>query len=246
MKGVCLNGKVFSSKGCGDFIVVEHKNWRNVKVKFLDTGYEIVTRVDKVQTGSVRDKLLPSTFGVGILGDSGFSTEDRQHSVWTGMLQRCYCPKYQTLKPSYIGCSVSESFKKYDNFHIWCENQIGFDNDGWHLDKDILVKGNKTYSENLCVFVPHEINTAIVTSRSFRGKSLIGLRLDKRSNKFQARVNRYGKSFSLGYFQDELEAFSVYKQAKEGYLKELATKWKDQIDPRVYQALNNYQVEMTD
>lgn len=246
MKGTCLTGQVFSSKGFGDFIVVDHKNWRNVKVKFLDTGYETITRVDKVQTGSVRDKLMPNTFGVGILGDKGFSTEDRQHSVWTGMLQRCYCPKYQSLKPSYIGCSVSDFFKKYDNFHVWCENQVGFDNIGWHLDKDILVKGNKVYSEDVCVFVPQEINSAFTTSKRIRGETLIGLRLDKRSGKFQARLSRGGKSVSLGYFDTELEGFKVYKEAKEVYLKELAEKWKGAIDTRVYEALISYQVEITD
>jgi oligoribonuclease (3'-5' exoribonuclease) len=44
----------------------------------------------------------------------------------------------------------------------------------------------------------------------------------------------------------ELEAFLAYKHAKEAYIKELANKWKDQIDPRVYDALMNYQVEITD
>lgn len=241
-----LNGKIFTSKGYGDFEVIDHKNWRNVKVKFVDTNYTTTTRVDKVLTGAVRDRLFPSVFGVGVLGSKDLSSSDKQHHLWSGMLQRCHCDKYQAKKPTYVGCTVSEYFKRYDNFHEWCENQVGFDQEGWHLDKDLLVKGNKIYSEDFCVFVPHEINTAIVTSRSFRGDSLIGLRLDKRSNKFQARVNKYGKSFSLGYFEDELEAFSAYKQAKEDYLKELANKWEDQIDPRVCQALNSYQVEITD
>ena len=241
-----LNGKIFTSKGYGDFEVINHKNWRHVEIKFVDTNYVTTTRVDKVLSGAVRDRLSPSVFGVGILGSKEFSSSDKQHRLWTGMLQRCYCDKYQTNKPTYIGCTVSEYFKRYDNFHKWCENQIGFDQDGWQLDKDLLIKGNKMYSEDLCVFVPHEINLAIVTSKSIRGESLIGLRLDRRSNKFQARINRGGKSFSLGYFEDELEAFSVYKQAKESYLKELAEKWRGQIDPRVYQALNDYRVEIID
>ena len=38
----------------------------------------------------------------------------------------------------------------------------------------------------------------------------------------------------------------VSKIARESYVKEVANKWKDQIDPRVYEALMNYQVEITD
>lgn len=38
----------------------------------------------------------------------------------------------------------------------------------------------------------------------------------------------------------------AYKQAKEAYIKEVANKWKDQIDPRVYEALMIWEVEGTD
>ena len=68
------------------------------------------------------------------------------------------------------------------------------------------------------------------------------------TGKFRAYVSQ-GKGLPikhLGLFENKLEAFSAYKQAKEDYLKELADKWKDQIDPRIYQALNRYQVEITD
>ena len=53
----------------------------------------------------------------------------------------------------------------------------------------------------------------------------------------------------MGAYNTELEAFKAYKQTKqtkENYLKELANKWKDKIDIRAYNALMNYQVEITD
>ena len=56
----------------------------------------------------------------------------------------------------------------------------------------------------------------------------------------------FGKVKTLGNYKTELEAFNAYKAAKEAYLKELAEKWKSEIDPRAYDALINYQVEMTD
>ena len=59
-----LNGKIFTSNGCGDFEVINHKNWRHVEIKFVDTNYVTTTRVDKVLSGAVRDRLSPSVFGV--------------------------------------------------------------------------------------------------------------------------------------------------------------------------------------
>ena len=55
-----------------------------------------------------------------------------------------------------------------------------------------------------------------------------------------------GKQEHLGSFKTELEAFNAYKQAKEAFIKEQANKWKSEIDPRAYEALMNYTVEITD
>ena len=49
-----------------------------------------------------------------------------------------------------------------------------------------------------------------------------------------------------GVFNTELEAFRAYKVAKESFVKEQAEKYKSQIDPRAYNALMNYTVEITD
>ena len=60
-------------------------------------------------------------------------------------------------------------------------------------------------------------------------------------------ISKYeGKSFETNSFDTPEEAFYVYKEAKEAYIKEVANKWKDQIDPKVYDALMKYQVEITD
>lgn len=36
------------------------------------------------------------------------------------------------------------------------------------------------------------------------------------------------------------------EEAIEARIKELADKWKDKLDPRVYEAMYNYKVEITD
>ena len=55
-----------------------------------------------------------------------------------------------------------------------------------------------------------------------------------------------GKREHLGLFKTELEAFNAYKTAKEAFVKEQANKWKSQIDIRAYNALMNYEVNITD
>ena len=65
-------------------------------------------------------------------------------------------------------------------------------------------------------------------------------------DKYCASCRRGGGKEYLGTFDTEIEAFRAYKHAKEAYVKELANKWKDQIDPKVYEALMKYEVEITD
>jgi hypothetical protein len=109
------------------------------------------------------------------------------------------------------------------------------------------VKGNKIYSEDTCCFVPMEINVALTKSDKSRGKYLVGVTLNKQGTGYVARVQvGGGKRKHLGTYATQTLAFAAYKQGKEDYIKSLANKWKDQIDPRVYEALMGYQVEITD
>ena len=176
---------------------------------------------------------------------------DCNYTVWYSMLQRCHNSKIHKQKPTYSGCAISDNFKSLTYFLDWAKQQVGhnsIDGEGrkFNLDKDILIKGNKVYSENTCVFVPMEINNLILNSRATRGEFPVGVHYEKSRNKFQAYIRKNGKRVYLGRYNSEVDAFKAYKTAKESYIKEIADKWKDKIDPRVYEALLNYQVEITD
>ncbi len=128
----------------------------------------------------------------------------------------------------------------------------GYDNyqykqDDRQLGKDLLIKGNKIYSEETCVFLPREINVALTKSNKTRGDKLIGVCFDKQYKKFVSRVSLgAGNQKVLGYYDNEYEAHLSYKKAKEEYLKELAEEYKDMLDPRAYEALYNYTVDIDD
>ena len=247
-------GEIFKTNKYGNLTVIEYINNRNVHVKFADTGYETITRLDSIKDGIVKDKLSPSVYGVGILGDGVSKTKGKQtkeYQLWFGMLERCFDEKFQKKRPTYKGCKVSDNFKHFPYFKEWCSKQVGFnskDDKGnpFQLDKDILVKGNKLYSEDACVFVPKEVNILLTKNNAVRGELPIGVSYDKKNRKYVAQISMFKEIIRLGFFYTVEEAFSTYKTAKEAHIKEIANKWKDKIDPRVYEALMNYQVEITD
>ena len=248
-------GKVCKSKSSGDFKILKYKDKTNVEIRFLKTGYETTVELGSIRKGEVKDLYSPSVFGVGVVGTkyptkiNGVQT--KEYNLWINMLRRCYSDKYQKKQPTYEGCEVSDKFKSYEYFYEWCHKQVGFGNEGnenpFHLDKDLLIKGNKIYSESTCVFIPAEVNTLLVKRTASRGEHLIGVCWKKANKAFVATVRKNkGKQEHLGYFNTEIEAFNTYKTAKESFVKEQANKWKDKIDPRAYEALMNYTVGITD
>ena len=250
-----FEGSLFKTKRYGDLIVTKYINHKEVYVKFLDTGYETKAYFGNIKKGIVRDRTVPSILGVGIIGDEVTKVNGnrlKEYNLWQGLLERCCCDKFHVKYPTYKDCSVSDNFKYYPYFKEWCNNQIGFnvlDDKGNHfeLDKDLLIKGNKAYSEDTCCFIPREINVALIYNQTKKGNHPIGVSYSKVNNKFVVYVKKgEGSREYLGYFEDASVAFLAYKASKEAYLKELANKWKDKIDPRVYEALIGWEINIDD
>ena len=118
------------------------------------------------------------------------------------------------------------------------------------LDKDILVKGNKIYSPETCMFVPQNINKLFTKSNKIRGKYPIGVYFNKNANKFKAqcRIFYNGKTQqeSLGLYNTIEDAFNAYKQFKEANIKQMADEYKGKIPDKLYEAMYDYKVEITD
>lgn len=194
-------------------------------------------------------------YGIGINDKKYPTSRDRkrlkEYNSWKSMLFRCTEKAWQK-KPSYVGTTCSENFKHYSFFYEGCQSQVGFSNIDekgkcWQLDKDLLVKGNKHYSENTCVFVPPRLNLLTTNCLSTRGELPVGVCWNKGYNKFQAGCSdTTGKSKYLGVFDTIEEAFLAYKAFKEALIKEVANEYKNVLDNRVYQALTQYEVEITD
>ena len=187
-------------------------------------------------------------YGVGV-NDRRYPTKVngkilKVYNLWQNLLARCYHPRTPTERPTYVGCSISEKFKDFSFFHEWCLTQIGFGQEGYQLDKDLLLKGNKVYSEDTCVFLPRDLNSLLLSSKAARGNLPVGV--SAKNGKFQVGCNTDKSSRYAGFFDTPEEAFYAYKQVKEAFIKRQAEKWKDQIDIRAYEALMCYEVLPTD
>ena len=167
-----------------------------------------------------------------------------EYYLWKSMIIRCYKEQYLEKYPTYRGCSVGFDFLQYHLFFDWCRKQKYFNNTNYCLDKDLIKKGNKTYSSDLCCFIPSEINSLLTKSDSARGLFPIGVGFDR--GKYKARMKVNGKTQHLGRFDSVQKAFIAYKTAKEKHIKNMAEKYKEAIDERAYKALLNYTVEITD
>lgn len=244
-------GEVYPTKKHGDVEIVEYNKAADVTVKFLKTGYLKKVQMSHVLAGNMLDNTQPTTLGVGIRGTLPTCNENgvdlKEYTAWYNMLKRCYPTKNsEHLYLSYQDCYVSEYFKHYENFNKWWFEQVGYNENKWCLDKDILIKGNKMYSEDNCCIVPQQINALFTKANRIRGGCPVGVSFNKSIRKFEAYFTQDNLRVRLGYYTTPEEAFLSYKVAKETHIKQVANKWKGKIDNRVYEALLKYEVSIDD
>lgn len=239
-------------------VIVKYRNAYDINVYFPEYDWIYKSaRYDKFRNGSIRCPYEKTVYEIGYLGEGGYMTKEngkhsRVYSTWHSMLQRCYSNKYHEKYPTYKDCEASDEFHNFQNFGEWDEdNYYKVEGQRMELDKDILVKHNKMYSSETCIYVPQTINTLFVKKDRNRGKSAIGT-YHLENGKYRAYCNlinpQTGKSKlkNLGHYDTELEAFEVYKYYKEKNIKEVADYYLGEIPERLYDALYRYEVEITD
>lgn len=159
-------GEKFTTQHCGDVIVCEYKNTKNITVVFVDTGTTLKT-TKRVLTGSdrprLRDPLAKSVFGVGCIGVGQHKAHDgpadtKAFSIWRAMLRRCYYEPERTAWRD--GCTVADEWLNFQTFAEWFEKNCPRDGGRYQLDKDLTIPGNKRYSPGACRFVTQQENLA--------------------------------------------------------------------------------------
>ena len=230
-------GDRFINKQMEYCTVIEYNSARNVVIEFDGyKGYRKVVFASMLKSGEFRNKYKPFVKGVGYIGEGKYNSSTksgdiRVYNVWKSMLERCCVIEIQQQRPAYAGCTVCDEWYNFQVFAEWYVNHK-FAGLGYHIDKDLLVFGNKHYSPDTCCLVPREINNAI-SSTSSKG-------VRSRGGRFTARIGAGGKN--LGAFSNVEDATRVYIKAKEDYVHSLADKWANRIEWRAYKALMEWKV----
>lgn len=235
-------GGLWKTKDGSEFEVIEILDSRNTIIKFYEpVEYVETVSPSNIVSGSISNKFKPSVCGKGYLGKYPVDVESKCYKSWSGMMKRVYNPISESTKVNYGDCSVDESWFYIGNYADWFDKQVLQEN--WQLDKDLLIPGNRVYSENACVFLPREVNTFLTNRANHRGEWPIGVTYHPRLNKWQATCSNNNRgNVYIGVYTSPDAAFQAYKSVKEKYARELAEKWKGIIDDRAYEALMKFDV----
>ena len=135
------------------------------------------------------------------------------YRVWNRMLERGYSERLKKKYPAYEDCSVCIDWHKFSNFKLWMQTK---DWKGKHLDKDLLVMGNKIYSPATCVFISPALNIMLSTLWSKEDGKLCGAHKRHSSKGYKAVCSDPTGTYKkhIGDFTTEEQAHAAWKERK--------------------------------
>ncbi len=188
------------------------------------------------------DFKLPNGKWAETFTKDGVNYMTKARAIYLAILARCNPLSWVTLFPTYKGCYVEGVFKDFQTFTDWYVTQVGYGIKGYEIDKDLLITGNKVYSEDSCVLIPKFVNLFLTHKKNKKQAGPTGVQ--KSGNKYYAAIGINGKLVSLGGFRTEIEAMQAYKEAKEQRAKDIVLELMDNdidVDKRVIEALLSWE-----
>lgn len=242
-------GKVFHSSNGEPLTIIDYQGALEVAVKD-SRGNIFVVEMGNLKKSNVKNPYTPIVYGVGYFGvgkhkSASSRRTTKPYKIWNHIMERCYSEEYHSKYETYKDCSVCEEWHNFQNFARWYEeNYYEVEGERMELDKDILIKGNKVYSPETCIFVPQGINSLFIKANKLRGDLPIGVTRNR--GRLMVSFSKYGKQQVIYGFNNPIEAFNAYKEHKEEYIKEVAESYKPYIPTKLYEAMLKYEVEITD
>ena len=250
-------GEIYETKRGEKIKIIKYNNSYDCDILFLDYSWiEKNISFKSIKKGSIKSPFTPSVYNVGYLGEDFYKYKNvkslPQYVTWRNMLKRCYCEKHLKVCESYKKTTVCEEWHNFSNFYKWYNlNYYKIKGEKMCLDKDILNKNANQYSPENCVFAPDKINLIFEKMKRDKTKNRsdlpLGVQWIKADNIYGASC-RVGDNQSvwLGRSHSIEECFNRYKQCKEKHIKKVADYYKDKIPNKLYQAMYDYEVEITD
>lgn len=229
----------------GTITVIHYENAQKIYVKHNDEHSHCMwTSKTSIRRGRIKNPYHRSAEGVGYIGvgkHKGYfdGKTTIEYSIWRSMLVRVYNINFLGKNPTYIGCTVCEEWHNFQNFAEWYTGEDEYGK-SYHLDKDILVKGNKHYSPETCCLVPQEINSFFSKVDVKEGLGCKGVKANKNGT-YSVKLSLNGKSRHLGTYKTLEEASYVYSNAKGIRAKELALNNLGNIRYKVFLAIMNWE-----
>ena len=157
---------------------------------------------------------------------------DPAYCTWVNMLKRAYNRRYQVTHPTYSDVTVCKDWHSFRVFRAW---RLDNYREGFSLDKDLLVAGNREYGPDACIYVPRWLNSFLNGRSASRGEFPIGVYICKKTGKYLSECGNpiTGQKHHLGSFttpEEAHEAWLTFKLALADRLK----KEMDYIDKRIY------------
>ena len=157
---------------------------------------------------------------------------DPAYCTWVNMLKRAYNRRYQVTHPTYSDVTVCKDWHSFRVFRAWWLDNY---REGFSLDKDLLIPGNREYGPDACIYVPRWLNSFLNGRSASRGEFPIGVYICKKTGKYLSECGNpiTGQKHHLGSFTSPEEAHEAWLTFKLA----LADKLKpdmDAIDKRIY------------
>lgn len=222
--------------------IIKFNSKSDIRIKFLDEhGYERDATYQNFREGKIKNPYDKTIYGIGYLGvGKHFPHADnngvqfKKYTTWQHMIGRCYCEAKRESHLAYSECTVCEEWHNFQNFADWYEKNFYDIGDGtrMHIDKDVLVKGNKVYSPETCIFLPQRINM-MFTTKAKRIDADLPNAIYRSKTGYKSAYN--GKS--LGVFKTLEEAIDIHQIAKRKHIKQVVEEYKDRLPPYICEVL---------
>lgn len=219
-------GDIIETITSGSVKIIEIQG-RIFTVQFLEDGTIVNTGASNITNKSIKNYNKKSIFGVGFIGYGENKCcinkkQTKEYRLWTDILRRVYSESHlkKHRSKSYLGCSIDE---KWHNFQIFCNDLpkiknynkwVKFGAKKYHLDKDTIIKGNKKYSLETCMFL--DVKTNCGQSSKNRESTAINVFLYKDGEKiFEGHLKEIAKILNLSY--ETVKARYYKRIVKDGF-----------------------------